>query len=78
METSFERIAKNLTGKPAKYSRFVRFNKHKLQPHDLRFRRCIRCGRSEAHIGVHGLNYCRECFREVAKDLGFKKYGKEV
>ncbi len=78
METAYERIAKNLKGKPAKYSRFTRFNQHKLQPHDRRAHMCVRCNRTEAHIGIHGLSYCRECFREVAKDLGFRKYGKEA
>jgi small subunit ribosomal protein S14 len=78
METAYERIAKNLKDNPAKYNRFVKFNKHKMQPHDIRSRRCVRCNRGEAHIGIHGLNYCRECFREVAKDVGFRKYGKEA
>ncbi len=78
METAFERIAKNLKGKPAKYNRFLKFSKHKTQPHDARTRKCVRCNRAEAHISIHGLSYCRECFREVAKDLGFRKYGKEA
>jgi small subunit ribosomal protein S14 len=78
METAYERIAKTLKGKPAKYSRFTRFNQHKTQPHDARSRRCIRCNRPEGLVSMHGLNYCRECFREVAKDLGFRKYGKEA
>jgi len=36
--------------------------------------KCIRCGNMESVIRKYGLNYCRKCFREVAKDLGFKKY----
>jgi small subunit ribosomal protein S14 len=78
METAFERIAKTLKGKPVKYNRFIKFSSHKIQPHDARSRKCIRCNRPEAHIGIHGLNYCRQCFREVAKDIGFRKYGKEA
>ncbi len=78
METAFERIGKNLVGKKAKHQRFMRFNSHKVQPHDARSRKCIRCNRPEAGIHIHGLRYCRECFREIAKDLGFKKYGKEA
>ncbi|HLC99146.1 MAG TPA: 30S ribosomal protein S14 [Candidatus Nanoarchaeia archaeon] len=37
-------------------------------------KRCGRCGRIRAHIDKYGLNLCRQCFREVAQDIGFKKY----
>ncbi|MCL4391519.1 30S ribosomal protein S14 [Candidatus Parvarchaeota archaeon] len=49
-----------------------------MQPHDRRANLCVRCNRPEGHIKIHGLNYCRQCFREIAPDLGFKKYGKEA
>lgn len=35
---------------------------------------CRNCGRHDGVIRKYGLNYCRQCFREVAKELGFKKY----
>ncbi|HDI46744.1 MAG TPA: 30S ribosomal protein S14 [Candidatus Methanomethylia archaeon] len=35
---------------------------------------CRRCGSHGALIRRYGLNICRQCFREVAKQLGFKKY----
>jgi small subunit ribosomal protein S14 len=35
---------------------------------------CRRCGKSRGVIVKYGLYYCRQCFREVAKLLGFKKY----
>lgn len=35
---------------------------------------CRRCGQQGAVIRRYGLNLCRQCFREVARDLGFKKY----
>jgi len=37
-------------------------------------RRCVRCGSYGSHIRVYGLHLCRQCFREVAASLGFKKY----
>jgi len=37
-------------------------------------RPCVRCGSYGPIVRVYGLNYCRNCFREVAKSLGFKKY----
>lgn len=35
---------------------------------------CRICGKHNGIVGQYGLNYCRQCFREVAKSLGFKKY----
>ncbi|MHA2363370.1 MAG: 30S ribosomal protein S14 [Candidatus Hodarchaeales archaeon] len=37
-------------------------------------RECQRCGTRRALIRRYNLNYCRRCFREIANDLGFKKY----
>ena len=37
-------------------------------------RKCIRCGTPDGLIRRYGLNVCRQCFREIANDLGFKKY----
>ncbi len=37
-------------------------------------RPCRRCGSYGPVIRRYGLNLCRQCFREVAKQLGFKKY----
>jgi len=36
-------------------------------------RKCVRCGSMDGVIRKYNLYYCRRCFREVAKDLGFKK-----
>jgi len=36
--------------------------------------RCERCGRIGARVGQYNLNFCRQCFREIATDIGFKKY----
>ncbi|MFH1506411.1 MAG: 30S ribosomal protein S14 [archaeon] len=37
-------------------------------------KKCSRCGRTGAHVGKYGLELCRQCFREIAAKLGFKKY----
>jgi small subunit ribosomal protein S14 len=37
-------------------------------------RPCRRCGSYGANIRRYELNLCRQCFRELAKKLGFKKY----
>lgn len=35
---------------------------------------CRRCGQEGAVIRKYGLNLCRQCFREEAESLGFRKY----
>ncbi|MEM5829615.1 MAG: 30S ribosomal protein S14 [Candidatus Aenigmatarchaeota archaeon] len=36
---------------------------------------CRKCGRvGRGIISKYGLFYCRQCFREEAKKIGFKKY----
>lgn len=35
---------------------------------------CTRCGSMTGLIRRYDLFMCRQCFREVARDLGFKKY----
>src|SRR5204863_10053481 len=37
-------------------------------------RPCKRCGQYGPIVRKYGLNFCRQCFREVAVGLGFKKY----
>jgi small subunit ribosomal protein S14 len=36
--------------------------------------RCQRCGVYTGLIRQYRLFVCRHCFREIARDLGFKKY----
>lgn len=35
---------------------------------------CRRCSRTGGVIRKYGLVYCRQCMREIAAQLGFKKY----
>ncbi|MCW1296299.1 MAG: 30S ribosomal protein S14 [Candidatus Parvarchaeota archaeon] len=71
-------MLKQLVRKPAKLQRFLKYNKPKDKKFGKDVRRCTRCGRRGAHIRKYGLNVCRQCFREIAKEIGFKKYGHEV
>ena len=76
--SSYEKILKQLEKKPAKLQRFLKYNKPKNRKFGEDTRKCRRCGRRGAHIRKYGLDVCRQCFREIAKELGFKKYGHEV
>ncbi len=37
-------------------------------------RKCRRCNRYGGIIRKYGLYFCRQCMREIAKKIGFKKY----
>ncbi|MEM4267284.1 MAG: 30S ribosomal protein S14 [Candidatus Woesearchaeota archaeon] len=54
--------------------KFIRFNAPKQRTTGRSLRRCRRCGRIRGHINKYGLHFCRQCFREVATQIGFKKY----
>jgi len=35
---------------------------------------CRRCGRKQGLVRKYGIYLCRQCFREIAPDMGFSKY----
>jgi small subunit ribosomal protein S14 len=35
---------------------------------------CRRCEREQGLVGKYDIWLCRQCFREIARDMGFKKY----
>jgi small subunit ribosomal protein S14 len=35
---------------------------------------CQRCSREQGLVGKYDIWLCRQCFREIARDMGFKKY----
>ena len=45
---------------------------HKLQGKGMR--KCRFCGSAKALIRNYSLRICRRCFREVAEEIGFRKY----
>jgi small subunit ribosomal protein S14 len=65
---------KQLRSKPAVMEKFIKHNKPKERKTGISVKRCGRCGRFGAHISSYGLNLCRHCFREIAEEIGFKKY----
>lgn len=75
---SYKKLLKQIEHKPAKKKRFLKHSKPKERTHGSGKRKCFRCGRFGAHIKKYGLNICRQCFRELALEFGFKKYGHEV
>ncbi len=64
---------KKITVGKTKRKRFIRHNSPKKRAFGQTLTRCVRCGGRRGQIKKYGLNICRRCFREVAKELGFKK-----
>jgi len=72
--SDWKKIFKQLKNKPAVGKRFLKYCKPKERKLGIATRKCERCGRFGAHVGQYNLNYCRQCFREIAEEIGFKKY----
>ncbi len=72
--SDWKKILKQLKNKPVIHKKFLKHNKPKKRKIGTAVRKCGKCGRYGAHIKSYGLNLCRHCFREIAEEIGFKKY----
>ena len=71
---SYERVKKQIAKKPAKLARFVKHNSSKKRKFGNIVSPCRQCGKKGSIMHKYGLNYCRQCFREEAEHIGFKKF----
>ena len=39
-----------------------------------RLESCQRCGREQGLVGKYDIWLCRQCFREISRSMGFRKY----
>jgi len=72
--SDWNKILKQLKSKPVVMRKFLKHNKPKDRKQGIASRKCGRCGRYGAHLNQYGLHLCRHCFREIAEEIGFKKY----
>ncbi len=72
--SDWKKVTHQLRKKPAVLKKFLRHNKPQDRKFGIAMKKCEHCGRFGAHVGQYGLNLCRHCFRELAVELGFKKY----
>ena len=72
--SSYKKVYTQLKAKPVKWKKFLKHNRPKKRTTGEGLKKCKRCGRSGAHIQKYNINLCRQCFREKARSLGFKKY----
>ena len=75
MTTSdYRKVFKQLKAKPAKLEKYKKHNSPKKRSCGELRKKCKRCGRTGAQVSKYGLGLCRQCFREIATKIGFKKY----
>ena len=72
--SDWRKTLKQLQNKPAVMQKFIKHCKPKDRKYGVATKKCGRCGRFGAHISSYGLDLCRHCFREIAEEIGFKKY----
>tara|TARA_Y100000310_G_scaffold310852_1_gene356557 strand:+ start:10409 stop:10639 length:231 start_codon:yes stop_codon:yes gene_type:complete len=72
--SSHKKVFKQLKVKPAKLNKFKKHNAPKERKTGRNLIICVRCGRRRGIIRKYSLNTCRQCFREIALNIGFKKY----
>lgn len=72
--SDYKKCFRQLKSKPIKYQKFLKHNAPKKRTCGIALKKCIICGRSRGTIHKYGLELCRQCFREVATKIGFKKY----
>ncbi len=73
-QSNYKKAFKQLKAKPIKLKKFIKHNSPKQRSCGFTSKRCVRCGRIKGHISSYGLEMCRQCFREIAIRLGFKKF----
>lgn len=68
------KVLKQIGKKPGKYAKYLKHNVKKDRKEVHSVRKCRLCGRTGGHVSQYDLGICRQCFRDNASSLGFKKY----
>ena len=72
--SNYKKEFKQLKVRPVKLNKFIKHNAPKERTCGFSLNRCKMCGRIRGHISKYGLHLCRQCFRENATKIGFKKF----
>ena len=72
--SDWRKILKQIENKPEIKARFLKHCKPKDRKFGITSKKCVICGRYGAHISKYNLKMCRQCFRNIAEQIGFKKY----
>ncbi len=68
------KVLQQIKKKPGKYAKYKKHNTPRNRGKAHNKVKCSICGRSGAHVSKYGMSLCRQCFRDHALKLGFKKY----
>ena len=68
------KVLSQIGHKPGKYAKYLKYNVPRKRKIGESTKKCDVCGRTGGHISKYGLNICRQCFRDNALELGFKKF----
>lgn len=63
-----------LDNKPIIKNKYIKHNSPKKRSCGIALRKCKMCGRNGAFISKYRLHLCRQCFRDIAQIIGFKKF----
>ncbi len=72
--SNYTKTLKQLKVKPTVMKKYLKHSSKRKKSAGVYEKACSRCGRYGGHVGKYGLNLCRHCFREIATQIGFKKY----
>lgn len=72
--SNYKNILKSIKNKPGKIKKYNKHNVPKERSCGVANLKCKFCLRMGGHVGQYGIDLCRQCFRDNAKSLGFKKY----
>jgi len=72
--SDYRKVFKQLKSKHVKMQKYIEHNAPKPRKYGRATKKCRRCGRPGGYISKYGLELCRTCFRDIAVNLGFKKY----
>jgi len=72
--SNYKKVFKQLKVKPVIYRKYVKHNAPDKRTTGKALLTCSRCGRVGGHVRKYGLDLCRQCFREIATKIGFKKF----
>jgi len=72
--SNYNKAFKQLKAKPVKLKKYIKHNAPKERSCGIGKTSCRRCGRHGAHLSQYRLDLCRQCFRDIALHIGWKKY----
>lgn len=71
---NYNKVFNQLKAKPVKLKKYIKHNAPKERSCGKTTVRCRLCGRHGGHIRSYSLDMCRQCFRDFALKIGFKKF----